>query len=922
VARILLVDDDIAEISAVKRVLTRAGHQPVLATNTNDALTAVDYQRPDLVIIGATCEGGQGVALTTRLADDEQTSRIPLIVLGTTADAAPTASQLPRPVDPAQLADFVRAALGESAPTPSAPAPPAARTSAADALMARASQLRQVPAAAKGTPTAKLPAPAPRPSVRPLAPPQPPPREPEPSVPTFDEIGDDLEAVLKRAEDAERAHAAEKKARVRQADRATVEAAQRAEAEEFAIAQARAARQAQERERQAQVRAREEEQRRAEEEQRRAEEEQRRAEEERKRAAAARKAEEERRRAQEARRRAEEEQRKAQQERERAAEARRMAEEEQRRAEEERQRAEEGSRRAAEAEQKARDEERRRADAARRAAEEKKRAELARRKAEEEGRRATEAEGRARAEEEARRQAEEAASSEKETRQSLEAEVERLRAQLERQRRDSESKLRSIVDRATAEGQAAEEARRVAAARLQEEADAQVRSAIESARAEMESVRHEREAERRRRAEAEAELAKIAEATERLAAERAALAGMDAVESEEEVALRRRVQSLRQTVERAAGTGEEPAGPRVEREPHRTPTPDVADESRPPAPPAPELRSGTLADLPIPRLLALAARARLGGRLDFQGDAARTIYFEGGRIVGATSAAPQERLEEVALRLGMLTRDQYRAAAGVVATLPTRRAGVLLLERGYIKPNELTALVRRRTEEVLFGVFADEGARFKWTAEHVPPDERTTLERDTLALAVEGVRRRWLAGRVDAVLGGAGTLLSPLQDAPPIADLGLSTAERRLVQLADGLRTLDEILASSPLDPLTTRQVLTALTLTGVLAIRVLQAGRPASAAATAIDLARVRDKLDQVRRADYFAILGVARSCTPHDVREAADRLLADFDPRRFAGHADDELVAKVEEIRRVLLDAREVLADDELREAYVEGL
>jgi hypothetical protein len=327
-------------------------------------------------------------------------------------------------------------------------------------------------------------------------------------------------------------------------------------------------------------------------------------------------------------------------------------------------------------------------------------------------------------------------------------------------------------------------------------------------------------------------------------------------------------------------------------------------------------------ELPVPRLLALAAQSRLGGRLDFQGDAARTVYFEGGRVVGATSAAPQERIEEVALRLGLLTRDQHRAAASAVASLPTRRAGVLLLERGYLKPNELTSLVRRRTEEVLFGLFADEGARFRWTAEHVPPDERVSLERESLPLAVEGVRRRWLADRTEEVLGGAGTLLAPAQGGPPIAELGLSAEERRLVQLADGLRTLDEILASSPVDPLTSRQVLAALTLVGALSIRVLQAGRPASAAATAIDLARVRDKLDQVRRADYFTILGVARGATPHDVREAADRLLAEFEPRRYAGHKDADLTSRVEEIRRVLQDAREVLADDDLREAYVEGL
>ena len=982
-SRILLVDDDIAEISAVKRVLSRAGHATVLATNVNDAHTAIEFQRPELVIVGATCEGGRGVELTHELAESDATADLPVVVLGTVPDAAPTASLLPRPVDPAQLADLVKAAVGAGVarPSPAPRAPPAARRPAApaprpaakapaagggkspaDALLARASQLRQgAPAAApRGPPTARLPAPAPRP-----APPAQP--NPEPEAPSVDEIGDDLEAMLKRAEEAERAHAAEKKARARQADRAVVEAAQRAEAEEFAISQARAARQAQERERQARERAREEEQRRAEEEQRRAEE-------EKKRAAAAKKAEEERRRASSARRKAEEEQRKAEEERARAQEERLRAEEARHLAEEEQRKAEEERRRATEAEGKAREEERRRAEAARRAVEEKKRAEAARRRAEEETRRAAEAEEKARAQEEQRllaeedaraqqeqrrlaeedaraqqeqrhlaeekaraqeeqrrraeekaraheerrRAAEEAASSEKETRQSLEAEVQRLREQLGQQKRDAEAKLRSALDRAAAEGQAAEEARRLAAAQAQEEAETQVRSAIESARSEMEVVRREREVERRRRADAEAELARLAEATERLDAERAALAVLDAEPSAEELAARRRIQALRPAAEGATDLG----AARVEREPHRTPSPEGGEE-RPPSPPAhAELRIGTVDAVPLPRLLALAAQTRMAGRLDFQGDAARSLYFDGGRVVGATSNAPQERLEEVALRLGMLTRDQHRAAASAVASLSTRRAGVLLLERGYIKPHELTPLVRGRTEEVVFGLFADEGARFRWAPERVPSDERVALEREPLALAVEGVRRRWLQGRLDAVLGGPGTLLSPVQGAPAPGDLGLSPDERRLLQLADGLRTLDEIVAASPLDPLTTRQILAALALTGALAIRVLQAGRPASAAATAIDLARVRDKLDQVRRADYFTILGVARGCTPHEVRAAADRLLAEFEPRRFPGHADDDLTARLDEIRDVLQDAREVLADDALREAYVAGL
>jgi preprotein translocase subunit Sec63 len=110
--------------------------------------------------------------------------------------------------------------------------------------------------------------------------------------------------------------------------------------------------------------------------------------------------------------------------------------------------------------------------------------------------------------------------------------------------------------------------------------------------------------------------------------------------------------------------------------------------------------------------------------------------------------------------------------------------------------------------------------------------------------------------------------------------------------------------------------------LVGSLAVRVFQGGRPAAAATVAIDLARVRDKLDQVRRADYFTILGVSRLCTPHEVREAADRLAAEFDPHRYRAVKEDGLDGRLDEILRVLGDAREILVDDRLREEYLRGL
>jgi hypothetical protein len=339
-------------------------------------------------------------------------------------------------------------------------------------------------------------------------------------------------------------------------------------------------------------------------------------------------------------------------------------------------------------------------------------------------------------------------------------------------------------------------------------------------------------------------------------------------------------------------------------------------------PPPAELRAGNLDDLPMARLLTIAWKARAAGRLDVAGEASRALWFEDGRVVGVSSGAAGERTDEVALRLGLLTRDQHRQVAAAVTGLASRRAAVLLVDRGYLKPGELTGLVRARAEEVVFGIFGEVNARFRWVADPVPADERISLDRGPLALAVEGVRRRWLAPRTEAILGGPATLVSPLPGGPTAEELELLPEERRALAISDGLRTLDEVLAQSPLDALSTRQLLSALVLVGALGVKVVQAGRPAAQVSAGIDLARVKEKLEQVRRADYFTILGLGRVATPHEVRAAAERLTAEFQPDRYRGHQEEGLPARLEEIRRVVADAREVLADPLLREEYQLGL
>jgi DnaJ-class molecular chaperone len=76
------------------------------------------------------------------------------------------------------------------------------------------------------------------------------------------------------------------------------------------------------------------------------------------------------------------------------------------------------------------------------------------------------------------------------------------------------------------------------------------------------------------------------------------------------------------------------------------------------------------------------------------------------------------------------------------------------------------------------------------------------------------------------------------------------------------------------------------------------------------------------VRRADYFTILGLSRTATPYEIRASAQRLLAELDPDRWAGVIEAGVPERLAEVRQVVDEARQVLTDDELRAAYLQGL
>src|SRR4051794_24351191 len=81
-APVLLVHDDIATIATVRRLLSREGHEVILATSVADALIAFGHYQPSLIILAPAVEGSRGHLVLEELAQHPEGHNARVLLLG------------------------------------------------------------------------------------------------------------------------------------------------------------------------------------------------------------------------------------------------------------------------------------------------------------------------------------------------------------------------------------------------------------------------------------------------------------------------------------------------------------------------------------------------------------------------------------------------------------------------------------------------------------------------------------------------------------------------------------------------------------------------------------------------------------------------------------------------------------------------
>ena len=122
-----------------------------------------------------------------------------------------------------------------------------------------------------------------------------------------------------------------------------------------------------------------------------------------------------------------------------------------------------------------------------------------------------------------------------------------------------------------------------------------------------------------------------------------------------------------------------------------------------------ELRTpGALCDI-----VALIAQSQWRGELAVMGeDSARSLYFDHGHVLGASTNVKEERLGETLYRFGVVSREQLEEILKVTEG-GSRRLGEVAIELGYVSAEALYPMMARQVEEVFYGAIGvEEGGTF------------------------------------------------------------------------------------------------------------------------------------------------------------------------------------------------------------------
>ena len=280
--------------------------------------------------------------------------------------------------------------------------------------------------------------------------------------------------------------------------------------------------------------------------------------------------------------------------------------------------------------------------------------------------------------------------------------------------------------------------------------------------------------------------------------------------------------------------------------------------------------AGDLSVFPIADFLAFIHTTRATGMLTVvAGGIERAIAFQDGEVRAATSQATAERIGEVALRMGFVTREQVEAVTPAANGL---LFGEAMVAAGYLSADDLWKCFHEQVTSVFHAMLLAQEGIFYLT-DRPELDLGSALSIGTQSLLMDGIRRIDELSLFTSRIPGTHALVRRREPKRPVR---LEPLEEQLLELVDGRRRVFDVAQAARLSEFDAMKILFHLAEAGYV-----EAFTGAALAAPTPALAALTD-LVRAANGALRAIAGTAALSNAQDGLAAATRaFLADPDSR-----------------------------------------
>jgi tetratricopeptide (TPR) repeat protein len=303
-------------------------------------------------------------------------------------------------------------------------------------------------------------------------------------------------------------------------------------------------------------------------------------------------------------------------------------------------------------------------------------------------------------------------------------------------------------------------------------------------------------------------------------------------------------------------------------------------------------RGGDLRETPLPEVVRDLLFDRADGVLSVAAAARTDVYFDRGDVFYCRSDAPEQRLEALLVRWGLVAAP---AVPALVARAGRDVRGTLVKEGVFPSAEAFDEFMAQILRERVMDLFTLEAGPWTFEPKDVRAMRQLAFPSTTPNVILEGARRLAGAERLLAPLVGDDPALQ-LNDRPAIRveALQMSPTEGYVMSMVTGTTPVSEVARVSPLGKGETVRLLYALLVLDVLrhpsfvghrfSLSFLAERSAAEQKRDKAERARVEAEYQRVRGIDLFQILEGGATMRPDDLRTAVKSYQEQWTPEKFS--------------------------------------